>query len=143
MLLKKFIICVLLLTVLSATGIVLAAPITSPFGWRVHPITGEYKFHTGLDIGYNYGDGIAAMLPGKVVYSGWYGGYGNCGILEHDGGDHTLYAHCSVLYCSYGQWVDKGSVIAAVGSTGNSTGPHLHIEWWHNGQYADPYLLWS
>ena len=76
MLLKKFIICVLLLTVLSATGIVSAAPITSPFGWRVHPITGEYKFHTGLDIGYDYGDGIAAMLPGKVVYSGWYGGYG-------------------------------------------------------------------
>ena len=143
MLLKKFIICVLLLTVLSATGIVSAAPITSPFGWRVHPITGEYKFHTGLDIGYDYGDGIAAMLPGNVVYSDWYGGYGNCVILEHDGGDHTLYAHCSVLYCSYGQWVDKGSVIAAVGSTGNSTGPHLHIEWWHNGQYADPYLLWS
>lgn len=120
-----------------------AAPVTSPFGWRIHPITGEYKFHTGLDIGYDAGTAIVAMKEGTVVYSAWYGGYGNTVILEHPDGDHTLYAHCNALYCNYGQWVDKGSVIAAVGSTGNSTGPHLHLEWWHNGQYTDPMGLWG
>lgn len=120
-----------------------AAPVTSPFGWRIHPITGEYKFHTGLDIGYDAGTAIVAMKPGIVVYCAWYGGYGNTVILEHPDGDHTLYAHCSTLYCNHGQYVDKGSVIAAVGSTGNSTGPHLHLEWWHNGQYTDPMGLWG
>lgn len=138
--LKKSLIC-MFLCLYSLT--VYAAPITSPFGWRIHPITGEYKFHTGLDIGYDYGDNITAMLPGKVVYADWYGGYGNCVILEHSNGDHTLYAHCSSIYCSYGQEVEKGTIIAAVGSTGNSTGPHLHIEYWHNGQYADPIILWG
>lgn len=138
--LKKLIFLVSLMMI---PAIVQAAPVTSPFGWRIHPITGEYKFHTGLDIGYDYGTGITAMLPGKVVYAAEYGGYGNCIILEHDNGDHTLYAHCSCLYSHYGQYVDKGTVIAAVGSTGNSTGPHLHIEYWHNGQYADPITLWG
>lgn len=120
-----------------------AAPITSPFGWRVHPITGKYSFHTGIDIGYEFGDSIVAMLPGKVVYADWYGGYGNCVILEHANGDHTLYAHCSNIYCSYGQNIEQGTIIAAVGNTGNSTGPHLHLEYWHNGQYADPITLWG
>lgn len=120
-----------------------AAPITSPFGWRIHPVTGEYKFHSGLDIGYNYGDNIVAMLPGKVVYSAPYGGYGNCIILEHAGGDHTLYAHCSKLYAKYGTQVAKGELIASVGDTGLTTGPHLHLEWWHNGQYTDPITLWN
>ena len=95
-----------------------------------------------VDIGYDYGTGIPAMLDGRVVYAAPYGGYGNCIILEHAGGDHTLYAHCSALYASYGQYVSKGTVIAAVGSTGFSTGPHLHLEWWHNGQYVDPMGLW-
>ena len=110
-----------------------AAPITSPFGWRTHPITGEWKFHSGVDIGYDYGTDITAMLPGTVVYAAPWDGYGNCVILEHENGDHTLYGHCSEIYVSYGQYVNKGDVIAAVGSTGNSTGPHLHLEWWHNG----------
>lgn len=118
------------------------AAVTSPFGWRTHPVTGEWKFHTGLDIGYEYGDGIAAMLPGRVVYAAEYGGYGNCIILEHEGGDHTLYAHCSAIYVSYGQYVDQGSVIGAVGDSGLATGAHLHLEWWHNGKYTDPMGLW-
>lgn len=120
-----------------------AAPITSDFGWRIHPVTGEWKFHTGLDIGYDYGTAISAMMPGKVVYAAEYGGYGYCVILEHYNGDHTLYAHCSNLYCQYGDTVEKGTVIAAVGSTGISTGPHLHLEWWHNGEYTNPIGLWE
>lgn len=120
-----------------------AAPITSPFGWRSHPVTGEWKFHSGIDIGYDYGTPIAAMLPGRVVYSAEYGGYGNCIILEHDTGDHTLYAHCSRLVASYGDYVSKGDTIAYVGSTGISTGPHLHLEWWHENQYTDPMGLWA
>lgn len=120
-----------------------SAVITSPYGWRIHPVTGEYKFHTGIDIGYGYGEDIAAMMPGRVVYAAEYGGYGNCIILEHAGGDHTLYAHCSRFYVNYGQYVQRGTVIAAVGDSGITTGPHLHLEWWHNGHYADPIKLWG
>lgn len=120
-----------------------AAEITSPFGWRVHPISGEWKFHTGIDIAYEYGTPIVAMLDGTVVYAAEYGGYGNCIILEHAGGDHTLYAHCSALAANYGTYVPKGSVIAYVGSSGYSTGPHLHLEWWHNNEYTDPIGLWG
>lgn len=120
-----------------------AADITSNFGWRVHPVTGEWKFHSGIDIGYEYGTPIVAMLAGKVVYAAEYDGYGNCIILEHPGGDHTLYAHCSSLATAYGAQVGRGDVIAYVGSTGISTGPHLHLEWWHNNQYVDPLGLWS
>lgn len=137
---KSFVLLVLLILLCSS---VYAAPITSPFGWRLHPITGEWKFHSGMDIGYEEGTVIPAMMPGTVVYSAWYGGYGYTVILEHANGDHTLYGHCSALYCSYGQYVEKGAVIAAVGSTGYSTGPHLHLEYWHNNQYTDPQVLWN
>lgn len=141
--LKKFISVFIILFSLSLCPSVMAAPVTSAFGWRNHPITGEWKFHTGVDLGYDYGTDIVAVLPGRVVYSAEYDGYGNCIILEHENGDHTLYGHCSALYASYGEYVEQGQVIAAVGSTGNSTGPHLHLEWWHNGEYADPLLLWA
>ncbi|WP_462381037.1 M23 family metallopeptidase [Phascolarctobacterium faecium] len=137
---KSFILLAILMLLCST---VYAAPITSPFGWRIHPITGEWKFHSGLDIGYEEGTAIPAMMSGTVVYSAWYDGYGYTVILEHTNGDHTLYGHCSALYCNYGQYVEKGTVIAAVGSTGYSTGPHLHLEFWHNNQYTDPSLLWS
>ena len=140
--LKKVFSLLIFMSLLILSSAAFAAPITSPFGWRIHPVTGEYKFHSGVDIGYDYGTAVTAMMDGKVVYAAPYGGYGNCIILEHAGGDHTLYAHCSALYASYGQYVAKGVVIAAVGSTGISTGPHLHLEWWHNGQYVDPCGLW-
>lgn len=120
-----------------------AAFITSPFGWREHPISGERKFHTGLDIGYDQGDPIYAMLAGNVVYAAEWSGYGKCIILSHAGGDKTLYAHCSAINVNVGEYVDKGQVIGAVGSTGYTTGPHLHLEWWHNGEYADPLGLWG
>lgn len=131
----------LLLLVLNSAA---AAPvITSPFGWRVHPVSGEWRFHTGIDLGMEYGDAVAAILPGTVVYAAAYGGYGNCVILAHAGKDYTLYAHCSKIYCSYGQNVQKGEVIATVGDSGIVTGAHLHLEYWHNGQYTDPLKLWG
>ncbi|MBQ7529301.1 peptidoglycan DD-metalloendopeptidase family protein [bacterium] len=113
-------------------------PITSPFGYRVHPIFGTLRFHTGVDIGAPYGCSILAADSGTVIDSGWMGGYGNCLIVDHGGGYSTLYAHCSQLYVGYGQGVTKGQAIAAVGSTGNSTGPHLHFEVRINGEPVDP-----
>ena len=113
-------------------------PITSPFGYRIHPIFGTMRFHTGVDIGAYYGSPVLASDSGVVIDSGWLGGYGNCIIVDHGGGYSTLYAHCSELYVSYGQSVSKGQQIAAVGSTGNSTGPHLHFEVRINGEPVDP-----
>lgn len=115
-----------------------AGPITSPFGYRVHPIFGTVRFHTGVDIGAEYGSPILAADSGTVIDAGWLGGYGNCMIIDHGGGYSTLYAHCSELYAAVGQSVTKGQHVAAVGSTGNSTGPHLHFEVRINGDPVDP-----
>lgn len=120
-----------------------AVPVTSPFGWRVHPITGQYKFHSGVDLGYAYGDDVLAMMSGKVVYCYWWGGYGNCVILAHPNGDHTLYGHMARIDVGYGQDVVRGQSLGKVGSTGMSTGPHLHLEWWHNGSYMDPMAFFN
>ena len=141
---NKRLICYLLFSIfMMMCSISFAAPITSDFGWRIHPVTGEWKFHSGIDIGYNEGEPIVAMRAGKVVFSAVYGGYGNCVIIEHNDGDHTLYAHCSSLVARYGDYVERGELIAYVGSTGISTGPHLHLEWWHNGTYTNPLGLWD
>ena len=111
---------------------------SSPFGYRVHPIFGTLRFHSGLDIAAGGGAPIRAADSGTVIHSGWYGGYGNCLIIDHGGGYSTLYAHCSALYVSYGQAVRQGQTVAAVGSTGYSTGPHLHFEVRINGNPVDP-----
>ena len=132
--------CILLLLV-SVTGF--AAEVTSPFGWRIHPISGVERFHTGADIGYDMGEPIPAMLPGKVAFAAPWGGYGNCVILEHANGDHTLYGHMSEILVTEGQRVGLHEIIGLVGSTGYSTGPHLHLEWWHNGQYVNPLPLYN
>lgn len=121
---------------------VAAAEITSPFGWRVNPISGEEEFHPGIDIAYEYGTPVGAMLPGRVVYAAEYGGYGNCVILVHEGGYNTLYAHLDSITAVYDAQVEAGDVIGYVGSTGFSTGPHLHLELWDNGEYKDPLYLW-
>ena len=113
--------------------------ITSYFGYRIHPIYGYSKYHTGLDIGASSGSSIVAANGGTVYSAGWNGGYGLCVIIDHGGGVMTLYGHCSALYVSAGQTVSRGETIAAVGSTGNSTGPHLHFEVRLNGSYVDPY----
>lgn len=116
---------------------VFAAPVTSPFGWRVHPIDGKYKFHTGMDIGMNYQEPVGSVLDGVVVYASPRGGYGNCVIVSH-GNDHTLYGHLDSIACRVGDIVPRGTLLGYVGSTGYSTGPHLHLEWWHDGKYCDP-----
>ncbi len=112
--------------------------ITSNFGYRIHPIRGTSIFHAGLDIAAGSGTPIKAADNGRVIHSGWYGGYGNTIIIDHGDGYSTLYAHCSALYAGYGQAVNQGQVVAAVGSTGMSTGPHLHFEVRYQGDPVDP-----
>lgn len=92
-----------------------------------------------MDIGASYGTAIVAANPGTVIYAGWNGGYGKCVIVDHGGGITTLYAHASSIQVSNGQSVSRGQTIALIGSTGNSTGPHLHFEVRVNGQYVNPY----
>lgn len=114
--------------------------ITSPYGTRTHPITGKVKTHTGLDIGAAHGTNIFAAADGTVLISGWNsGGYGNYVVIDHGGGLTTLYAHCSSLLVSAGQKVSRGQVIAKCGSTGMSTGPHLHFEVLKNGNHTNPW----
>lgn len=113
-------------------------PVTSNFGWRTHPILGTERFHSGIDFGADYGSLIYASESGRVIYADWYGGYGNAVIIDHGNGITTLYAHCSELYVKDGDVVAKGQPISAVGSTGFSTGPHLHFELRANGEPIDP-----
>ena len=117
--------------------------VTSDFGWRVHPVYGYEKFHTGVDLGYSYGSPVGSLDAGTVVLAGWNGGYGNCVVVEHDNGDCTLYGHLARVVAEEGERVEAGRLIGYSGSTGVSTGPHLHVEWWHNGQYCDPLPLFA
>ena len=116
-----------------------SGPITSPFGWRTHPIFGNQRFHSGLDIGADYGVPIHAAKAGTVSHAGWIGGYGNTVMIEHGDGIVTLYGHNQSLNVSVGQQVSQGQVIAYCGSTGNSTGPHCHFEVRLNGEPVSPY----
>ena len=113
-------------------------PVTSNFGWRTHPILGTERFHSGIDFGADYGSLVYASARGRVIYADWYGGYGNAVIIDHGNGMTTLYAHASELYVKDGDVVEKGQPISAVGSTGFSTGPHLHFELRANGEPVDP-----
>jgi murein DD-endopeptidase MepM/ murein hydrolase activator NlpD len=112
--------------------------VSSPYGWRVHPILGYEKFHTGIDFAAETGTPIYAADTGTVIVAEWYGGYGYAVIVAHGNQLSTLYGHCSELFVTVGQAVQKGQVIAAVGSTGFSTGPHLHFELRLNGEPIDP-----
>lgn len=103
--------------------------ITSVFGWRVHPITGEWRFHSGTDLGAPMGTPVLAAYSGRVSLAEFLGGYGLAILLDHNKGQgETRYAHLSEIFVKPGQWVQQGTVIGLVGSTGNSTGPHLHFE---------------
>ena len=128
-------------TVVHGTGVLAYpsdAPTGSPFGWRMHPILGYRRFHAGLDFAASYGSTIHAADSGTVIYAGWYGGYGKAVIINHGKSITTLYGHTSELYVSEGQTVQRGQAIAAVGSTGLSTGPHLHFEVRQDGTPVDP-----
>jgi len=114
--------------------------ITSPFAYRVHPVSETVNFHTGIDIAAEEGRPILAALPGVVVEVGWSDIYGNYIILEHAGNLRTFYGHCSVIIAKEGMVVSQGERIAKVGNTGMSTGSHLHFSVIVDGVYTDP--LW-
>lgn len=115
--------------------------ITSEYGWRRCPFHGR-EFHNGLDIGAPNGSPVYAIQDGVITRASWYGGYGNCIILSCAGGISALYGHLSGYNCSSGQYVKKGSVIGYEGSTGNSTGPHLHFTVFQNGSAISPWSLY-
>ncbi|MBR0139318.1 MAG: peptidoglycan DD-metalloendopeptidase family protein [Firmicutes bacterium] len=112
--------------------------VSSPFGNRLHPILKVIKFHTGIDIAAGSGTNILAANGGTVISACYNSGYGYMIMVDHGGGIVTLYAHCSKLLVSKGAKVKRGQVIALVGSTGMSTGPHLHFEVRINGEYKNP-----
>lgn len=112
--------------------------ITSHYGKREHPKTGEEDFHTGLDITSSPGNPVKATADGIVSFSGWSGGSGNLIVIEHGFGYSTCYAHNKMNAVSIGRRVKRGDIIAYLGSTGNSTGPHVHYEVWKNGRAVNP-----
>ncbi|MFI3226540.1 MAG: peptidoglycan DD-metalloendopeptidase family protein [Clostridia bacterium] len=117
--------------------------ITSPFGYRTHPITGSYSLHTGVDIGASGGTDILSANAGTVIVSDYHSAYGNYVMVDHGGGIVTLYAHMSKRLVSVGDVVGKGETIGLVGSTGWSTGNHLHFEIIVDGEHIDPMTYFS
>ena len=115
-------------------------PITSPFGMRINPITHKYSGHTGIDIGVPYGTPIAAADGGTVIFAGWNVAYGNMTVIDHGGGFSTMYAHQSKQLVAVGDHVTQGQIIGYIGTTGWSTGPHLHFEIRVNGVPKNPML---
>lgn len=112
--------------------------ISSPFGYRIHPVLGVKKLHTGIDIPAPTGTPAVAVDSGTVIYSGVQGSYGNTVMIRHDNGLVSLYAHNSSLVVKVGDRVKKGQVVTKIGSTGRSTGPHLHFEIRVNGTAQNP-----
>lgn len=118
-------------------------PVTSPYGWRIHPIFKRKIYHSGVDLGMPMNSPVKAANSGKVIFVGWYGGYGKVVIIDHGRINGvpttTLYAHLNSYRVGVGAKVAKGQVIANVGTTGYSTGPHLHFEVRQNGQPTNPF----
>ncbi len=112
--------------------------VTSEFGWRDHPVYGTWKHHNGVDIGANWGSNIIAADSGRVLSAYYDWSYGNFVMIDHGNGFVTLYAHMETLYVSAGQNVSKGDVLGLCGSTGTSTGAHLHFEIRYNGSFVNP-----
>lgn len=113
--------------------------ISSDYSPRIHPISGKYAFHTGIDIPASFGVPVVASAAGKVITAGWVRGYGNTIMIDHGSGYVTLYAHNSSLTVSVGEMVERGSQIAKIGSTGYSTGNHCHYEVRLNGAHQNPH----
>jgi murein DD-endopeptidase MepM/ murein hydrolase activator NlpD len=112
--------------------------ISSRYGYRYHPVYHRRMMHTGLDIAAGYGSPIRAALTGRVIFVGWKGGYGKTVIVEHPNGYETLYGHCSKILVSRGDTVKRGDIVGRVGSTGISTGPHVHFEVREAGKRINP-----
>jgi murein DD-endopeptidase MepM/ murein hydrolase activator NlpD len=115
-----------------------AGPVTSPYGYRTHPIFGDTRLHTGIDIGAPYGATVISAEAGSVAFAGVMSGYGNAVVIDHGGGLATLYGHLSAFAVVDGQAVGRGIPIANVGCSGYCTGPHLHFEVRINGNPVDP-----
>jgi len=115
--------------------------ITSRYGWRKDPFTGKREFHPAIDICAPWGTPVRAAAQGKVVYAGWKDAYGLMIRIRDGYGYYTVYGHLSKILVKQGSWVRKGQIIGRVGSTGRSTGPHLHFEVWHNGKTVNPLNL--
>ncbi len=111
---------------------------TSGFGARIDPFTGRYSFHPGIDFAGPWGATIAATAPGTIVYAGDRGGYGNMVEIDHGFGIHTRYGHMSSILVHVHDKVGKGSPIGRLGSTGRSTGPHVHYEVWYDDVVRNP-----
>ena len=120
-----------------------AGEISSRFGWRTDPIEGDRRFHSGVDIALPEGSPVRAVMGGTVVFAGWKAGYGNVVDIAHDDGWQTRYAHQSELLVQAGDQVHAGDWIGRSGSTGRSTGPHLHLEMHHNQRPVDPLIFFS
>ena len=115
-----------------------AGRISSPYGYREHPNTGVRDFHSGMDIASEPGTPVKATADGIVSFAGWSGGNGNLVALEHGLGFSTYYAHNRLVVVKVGQKIKRGDIISYVGSTGNSTGPHVHYEVWKEGRSLNP-----
>jgi murein DD-endopeptidase MepM/ murein hydrolase activator NlpD len=112
--------------------------ITSPFGWRRDPFTGVRTFHNGVDLANYAGTPVHASMAGRVVDMGFNSGYGNYVVLSHEGGFQTLYGHLRAFEVSQGEWVEQGQVIGRMGSTGYSTGPHVHFSIFLRNRAVNP-----
>jgi murein DD-endopeptidase MepM/ murein hydrolase activator NlpD len=112
--------------------------LTSPFGWRPDPFTGTRSFHTGIDMAVPQGTPIHAAMSGKIVFVGYSNVFGNYVIINHGNGYQTLYAHMLKTLAHKGQWVSQGTKLGLVGTTGYSTGPHLHFTVYKNGKLINP-----
>ena len=124
----------------SSTGFIrpVGGYISSPYGYRVHPISGVSKLHGGIDFAVGSGTPIKAIASGVVKTAGWHNAFGNMVIVDHQNGFTSLYAHASSLNVRAGQTISQGQVVSFVGSTGYSTGPHLHLEMTYNGSRVNP-----
>jgi murein DD-endopeptidase MepM/ murein hydrolase activator NlpD len=140
---RKWLMVALLITAFITPEIATAFTVSSPFGWRINPISRRREFHPGVDIPLNYGAPVLALFDGVAVWAGPRGGYGNTVILQHRNHVFTLYGHCARVMVQRGQTVRAGEQIGTVGSTGYSTGPHLHLGCWVNNRYIDPMLIWD
>jgi len=119
----------------------LETPFSSSFGWRADPFHGRARFHAGVDFRAAYGREVPTAAPGRVVFAGERGNYGNSVVVEHAGGVQTRYAHLSTIEVSTGQELASGDVVGRVGQSGRATGPHLHFEVLLDGRRVDPTLV--